>query len=87
MKERNEKKIALTVGLFAGVVHLIWTLFIIIGFAQPLLNFIFWVHMVDNPYIVTGFTFSQSIMLIIATFAVGYIAGLIFAKVWNAIHK
>lgn len=87
MKEISEKKAALTVGLFVGGVHLVWSLLIIIGLAQPLVDFIFWAHMISNPYQITGFTLTQSLTLIIVTFAVGYLGGFIFAKVWNKTHK
>lgn len=87
MKELNENKVALTVGLFVGGAHLIWSLLIVIGLAQLLLDFIFWAHMLANPYKVTEFTLMQSLILITVTFVVGYIGGLFFAKVWNATHK
>lgn len=87
MKEISERKVALTVGLFVSGVHLVWSLLIIIGLAQPLVNFIFWAHMISNPYQITGFTPTQSLTLIIVTFAVGYIGGFIFAKIWSKIHK
>lgn len=87
MKELNEKKIALTLGLFLGGWHLIWSLLIVLGLAQPLLNFIFWAHMITNPYQVTGFVLTQSLILIAVTFTVGYIGGLVFAKISNKVHK
>lgn len=87
MKELNEKKVALTVGLFISGWHLIWSLFIIIGLAQILLDFIFWAHMISNPYQITGFTLTQSLILIIVTFVLGCLGGFIFAKVWNKTYK
>ncbi len=87
MKELNENKVALTVGLFISGCHIAWSLLIVIGLAQILLDFIFWAHMIVNPYKVTGFTLTQSLILIVVTFVIGYIGGLIFAKVWNATHK
>lgn len=87
MKELNGNKVALTFGLFIGGWHLVWSLLIVAGLAQMLLDFIFWAHMIANPYKVTGFTLTQSLTLIVVTFIIGYIGGLIFAKVWNATHK
>ncbi len=87
MKELNEKKVALTLGLFFGGGHLVWSLLIIAGLAQPLLNFIFWAHMIANPYQVTGFVLTQSLILIAVAFTVGYIGGLVFAKIWKEVHK
>lgn len=87
MKELDENKVALTLGLFVSGLHLIWSLLVISGLGQTLLDFIFWVHMISNPFKVTGFTLMQSLTLIIVTFAVGYVAGFVFAKVWNTTHK
>jgi len=87
VKELNANKVALTFGLFIGGWHLVWSLLIVIGWAQPLLDFIFWVHMIVNPYQVTGFVLTRSLILIIVTFVIGYIGGFVFAKVWNAAHK
>lgn len=87
MKELNENKVALTFGLFIGGWHLIWSVLVISGIAQMLLDFVFWAHMIANPYKVTGFTLMQSLTLIVMTFIFGYIGGYIFAKVWNTAHK
>ncbi len=87
MKKLHENKVALTVGLFFSGCHLVWSLLIAIGLAQILMDFVFWAHMIANPYIITGFTLTQSLTLIIVTFIIGYIGGFIFAKVWNTMHK
>ena len=87
MKELHTQKVALTVGVFIGGWHLVWSLLILIGLAQPLLNFIFWLHMLANPYQVTGFDITQALLLIIVTFSVGYAGGWVFATLWNTMHK
>lgn len=87
MKKLSENKVALAVGLFVSGCHLVWSLLIILGLAQPLLDFIFWAHMMVNPYRITGFTLTQSLILVVITFVVGYIGGFVFAKVCNATHK
>ena len=87
MKELNEKKVALTVGLFVGGLHILWSGFVLIGFAQPVLDFVFWVHMIANPYTVTAFGLTQALTLITVTTSIGYIGGWIFAWFWNQIHR
>jgi len=87
MKELHAQKVALVFGIFLSGWHLIWSLLILIGVAQPLLNFVFWMHMIVNPYQVTGFSLTQAVTLIIITFAVGYVGGWIFALLWNKMHK
>lgn len=81
------QKTALVLGVFFGLVHVMWSVLVLLGFAQPLMDFIFWAHMIVNPYHVTGFTLTQSIVLIIVTFGVGYLVGWFFAVLWNKLHK
>ncbi len=87
MKELNTSKVALTFGLIGGGWHLLWSFLILIGLAQSLINFVFWMHMLTIPYKVTGFTLTQAAILIVITFIAGYAGGWIFAWLWNKIHK
>lgn len=87
MKELNVNKVALTCGMFIGAWHALWSLLILIGVAQPLLDFIFWAHMLANPYRVTGFTLTQSLTLVMVTLIIGYTVGWVFAWLWNRMHK
>ena len=87
MKEMNVQKVALTLAVFFAGAHLMWSVLIILGWAQPLMDFIFWAHMIDNPYHISGFTLMQSGVLIVVTFGVGYLLGWVFAWLWNTLHK
>lgn len=87
MKALHTQKVAMVCGVFLGGWHLIWSILILLGLAQWLLDFIFWVHMIANPYRVTGFTLTQAVTLVIVTFIVGYVGGWIFAWLWNKLHK
>ncbi len=82
----NPGKVALTFGVLLGGGHLLWSLLVALNFAQPLLDFIFSLHMIANPYQVTGFDITKALMLVVITFAVGYGVGYVFATVWNKIH-
>lgn len=83
MQEINKKKIGLILGSFTGLMHLVWALLVAIGLAQPLMDWIFGLHMISPVYQVLPFNLGSSIILIIATFLGGYIFGWIFAAVWN----
>lgn len=87
MKQLNPTKTALAFGLFFGGWHVVWSVLVLLGFAQTILNFIFWAHMVSSPLKTTGFSFMQSAVLISVTFVVGFVGGFIFAKLWNWLHK
>lgn len=83
----NPSKAALTLGVLTGGFHLVWSLLVALSLAQPLLDFIFSIHMLVNPYQVTGFDVTKAGILIVITFAVGYGMGYIFASIWNRVHK
>ena len=83
----NSHKVALAVGSFAGLWHLVWSLLILLGWAGPLLNFVFSMHSLNNPYVVQPFNLGRSLGLVALTFVVGYVAGTVFVKIWKSIHK
>ncbi|MFH1233415.1 MAG: hypothetical protein V1649_02065 [Patescibacteria group bacterium] len=83
----NKNKVALVVGSFVGLFHLVWGLLIAFGFAQSLLDFIYSLHSLNNPFSVMSFDLTRIIGLIIVTFLVGYVFGYIFAMLWNKFHQ
>lgn len=83
----DANKVGLVLGLMVGGAHLLWAVLVAIGWGQPLLNFIFWLHLLSNPYQVAPFDITAATLLVIITFAVGYIVGWIFATLWNKIYK
>ena len=76
-----------TLGVLFGGFHLGWSTLVALGLAQGLLDFIFGLHMIANPYQVMSFDITKAGMLIVITFLVGYGVGHIFANVWNKVHK
>ncbi|MCL5411202.1 MAG: hypothetical protein M1150_00420 [Patescibacteria group bacterium] len=87
MKGLNERKVALTFGLFISGWHVLWSLLVLLAVAQPILNFVFWMHMLANPFTVTGFTFLQALTLVVVTFLFGCAIGWVFAWLWNRLHR
>lgn len=87
MGKLNSSKTALTLGVLFSGVHIAWSVLILIGLAQPLLDFIFWAHMVANPYQVTGFNIISVVVLVVVTFGVGYLVGWMFSWIWNRLYK
>ena len=82
----NKNKVGLVLGSFFGLAHLVWGILVAAGWAQPLMDFIYSLHMIDNLSIVEDFSLSKAIGLIVLTFVVGYIVGTIFAAIWNKYH-
>lgn len=83
----NTHKVALALGFFAGLWHLAWSVLIAIGWAGPLLDFVFRMHSLNNPYIVQPFDLGRSIALVLITFVIGYGVGTVFATIWKSIHR
>lgn len=83
----NPTKTALTIGAFAGGLHLVWSIFIALGWAQALVDFKLWVHMISVPIVVKPFELSTAATLVIVTAIVGYVVGHIFALIWNRMHS
>ncbi|MES3031724.1 MAG: hypothetical protein V4699_00575 [Patescibacteria group bacterium] len=83
----NQKKVSLVVGSFAGLVHLVWSIAIAFGFAQPWIDFIYKMHSLNNPFVVAPFNLGRSAGLVLVTFLVGYVVGYIFSTIWNKINK
>lgn len=79
-------KVGISLGFFLGGAHLLWSLFVALGIAQPLLGFIFRLHMIQPAYVVAPFDMSLAIGLVLITFVIGCIAGFLFALLWNWAH-
>ena len=83
----NPAKTALTVGVFVGFVHLVWSALVAFGLAQPIVDFVLWMHMINVPYVVTAFDLSAAVTLIVVTTIMGYVFGYVFGKIWNRMHR
>ncbi len=83
----NPQKTGLALGMLLGGFHTVWSLLVALGWAQPLVDFIFWAHMVRVAYIIEPFSFEQALILIAITTGGGFVLGNIFAAIWNHAHK
>ncbi|MCK9344870.1 MAG: hypothetical protein M0P64_01940 [Candidatus Pacebacteria bacterium] len=84
--EINTNKLGLVLAVMLGGVHVVWSIFVLLGWGQPLLDFIFWAHMFSMPVIVMPFDGLASISLIAITSALGYLAGCVLGTVWNKVQ-
>jgi hypothetical protein len=80
-------KSALVVGLFLGGLHALWALAVAIipRTLQSGLDWIFNVHFLEPYWVLTSFNFLIALWLTIATFAMGYIATLLFVLLWKRV--
>jgi hypothetical protein len=83
----NPNKVGLVIGALTGGWHLLWSLLIVLGCAQPILDFIFWAHMIKPVYFVKPFDPTAAVVLIVITSVVGYIFGFLGAVIWNKLQR
>ena len=83
----NPHKFGLVVGVLFGGWHVLWSVFVLLGWAQPIIDFIFWAHMIKPVYFVKPFDPMAAVALIVITSAIGYIFGFIGAVIWNKLHR
>lgn len=77
----------LVFGSLLGVAHLTWSLLVALNVAQPLINFVFRLHMIQPPYVVMPFSLGLALGLIAMTFVIGYLMGYILALIWNTVSS
>jgi hypothetical protein len=83
----NANRVGLVLGGMAGGWQLLWSLMVAVGLAQPILDFVFWIHFVKPAYAVAPFDFAIAATLVVTTTIIGYIVGAAFGVLWNALHN
>ena len=83
----NPNKVGVVVGALIASWHILWVLLVLLGWAQPILNFVFWAHMIQPVYVVNTFDFKAAITLIGITLLSGYAFGFLGAIIWNKLHR
>ena len=83
----NVGKVALVFGAVTGGFHLCWAILVALGWAQPIIDFIFWAHFIKPIYLIEPFELNRAVILLVLTATVGFVLGAAFALVWNALHK
>ena len=79
----NNKQLALTVGIFAALMHALWGIAICIGRAQGMVNWALSMHFLSNPYTVQPFSIAGAAVLTVLAFLGGCIVGWVLAAIWN----
>jgi hypothetical protein len=87
MAHLNPMKAGFTLGLLVGGMHLVWSVLVGLGLAQPLVDFVMWAHMVHVIYMIGPFDLLASVTLVLVTFVIGWGVGFVFATIWNKVHK
>lgn len=83
----NPNKVGLVVGALIGGWHVVWSLLVLSRWAQPVIDFIFWAHMIKPIYVIQPFDPSAAVTLILITALIGYLFGFLGAIIWNRLHR
>ena len=83
----NPNKVGFVIGALVAGWHLLWAMLVLLGWAQPLIDFVFWAHMIQPIYVIKAFDFKAAITLIAITFITGYLFGSIGGAIWNKLHR
>ncbi len=87
MKAIDPLKAGLALGGVLGGFHLCWSLLVATGWAQALMDFIFWVHFIKPVYTVEPFSAGIAAMLVMVTSFVGFLLAFVFGLLWNRLHR
>ncbi|HRH31933.1 MAG TPA: hypothetical protein PLK06_01270 [bacterium] len=79
-------RLGLTVGGAMGLWHLSWALLIAVGLAQPLIDFILKLHMIEPFYTVLPFSLPTAVGLVALTSAIGYVVGYVLGYIWEMLQ-
>jgi hypothetical protein len=83
----NKHQTGLVLGTMAALGHVVWTIMVYLGVAQPYLDWILMLHSLNNPFQVLPFDLFRSLILVGATFVMGYVFGWVFANIWGRTTK
>ena len=82
----NPSNVGLVIAVLIGGWHVAWSLLVLIGWAQPILDFIFWAHMIKPVYFVKRFDPTAAVALIAITSS-SDMSGFLGAVIWNRLHR
>jgi hypothetical protein len=70
-------------GLFLGASHAVWAILVWSGTAQPIMDFIFRLHMIKPAWVIEPFNLATAVALVFFTGAIGFVSGWFLAVIWN----
>ncbi|MFA5942491.1 MAG: hypothetical protein WC798_02350 [Candidatus Paceibacterota bacterium] len=80
-------KTSATFAVLIGGIHVMWSAFVALGWAQPSMDFIFRLHMVSLDFVVQPFDAATALILVAITAIIGALFGYCMAIIWNRLHR
>ena len=71
---------------FGGGWHAVWSALVLLGWAQTLIDVIFWLHSIAPPYRVGAFVIWRAVLLDRRQDRPGYLLGRVLGGLRNAVH-
>lgn len=86
-KTFNANSVGIITGIIIGALHLTWSIVVMIGLAQPFMDWIYELHFLNNPFQVQTFKLTNAFILVLVTSAIGYLLGWVSTVIWNKLIK
>jgi hypothetical protein len=78
-------KTGVVVGVFMALCHALWSVLVVTGVAQTVIDWIFKLHFLNSPFQIQAFDLMTAGLLVLVTFAVGFVVGLVLALLCNVL--
>ncbi len=62
----NVCKAGLVLGFVLGGFHLCWSILVALGWAQPVIDFVFWMHFIKPIYVIEPFAIAKAAILLVS---------------------
>jgi len=79
----DKVKTGCALGGFLALFHAVWAALVAANYAKPMMDFVFKLHMMQNPLVMNQFDFLLAVSLVGFTAVVGYVVGYVFAFFYN----
>lgn len=83
----NTHKAGLVGAIILGGFHVLFSVLVFLGWAQSLVNFSMWAHMVQSGPVFLAFDATAAVTVIIVASCIGYAVGFVLSTVWNKVHS
>lgn len=83
MRHISPIKTAVAIGTVIGLWHLVWVALVGVGWAKSVMDFILQLHFIKLQFELAPYSAATAGLLVVLTFGVGALFGLVFALVWN----